>query len=172
MCLHVAGNLDQTVGGPDLDPETGLKSPRRSLYFRHAKEKRVTFLRLFDSPNVLSCYRRSDSVMPQQALALANSSLCLEQARLLAGKLRTRSCRTGPVGRTTRRVCDRRIRARAGPIADPRRNDRLRRLSRRAGQAARRTHRAWPPFRAARPRRFRPPPTRTSGHAKTWCTYS
>ena len=85
--LHVAGSLDQNMGGPDLDPEVGLKSARRSLYFRHAKEKRVTFLRLFDSPNVLSCYRRTDSVMPQQALALANSSLCLEQARLLAGKL-------------------------------------------------------------------------------------
>ncbi len=87
--LQVAGSLDQNVGGPDLDPETGLKSMRRSLYFRHAKEKRVTFLRLFDSPNVLSCYRRSDSVMPQQALALANSSLCLEQARLLAARLET-----------------------------------------------------------------------------------
>ncbi len=46
------------------------------------------FLRLFDSANVLSCYRRSESVVPQQALALANSSLCLEQARLLAGSLR------------------------------------------------------------------------------------
>ena len=76
------------MGGPDLDPEAGLKSRRRSLYFRHAKEKRVTFLRLFDSPNVLSCYRRSESVVPQQALALANSSLCLEQARLLAGQAR------------------------------------------------------------------------------------
>ena len=47
----------------------------------------MTFLRLFDSPNVLSCYRRSESVVPQQALALANSSLCLEQARLLASRL-------------------------------------------------------------------------------------
>jgi len=82
--LYAAGNLDQTLGGPDIDPETGMKSARRSLYFRHAKEKRVGFLRLFDSPNVLACYRRSESVMPQQALALANSSLCLEQARLLA----------------------------------------------------------------------------------------
>ena len=57
--LRVAGNLDPTLGGPDLDPEIGLTSPRRSLYFRHAKEKRVTFLRLFDSSNVLSCYRRT-----------------------------------------------------------------------------------------------------------------
>jgi hypothetical protein len=85
--LFLAGSLDQTLGGPDLDPETGMKSRRRSLYFRHAKEKRVVFLRLFDSPNVLSCYRRSESIMPQQALALANSPLCIEQARLLARKL-------------------------------------------------------------------------------------
>ncbi len=85
--LQVAGNLDCTLGGPDLDPEAGLKTLRRSLYFRHAKEKRVMFLRLFDSANVNSCYRRSESVVPQQALALANSSLCLEQARLLARSL-------------------------------------------------------------------------------------
>jgi len=85
--LYVAGSLDRTPGGPDLDPEAGLKSPRRSLYFRHAKEKRVAFLRVFDSPSVMSCYRRSESVVPQQALALANSSLCLEQARLLAKRL-------------------------------------------------------------------------------------
>jgi hypothetical protein len=85
--LHVAGNLQQTPGGPDLDPDTALKARRRSLYFRHAKEKRVTFLRLFDSPNVLSCYRRSESVAPQQALALANSSLSREQSRLVARRL-------------------------------------------------------------------------------------
>jgi len=92
--LQVAGNLDCTLGGPDLDPEAGLKTPRRSLYFRHAKEKRVMFLRLFDSANVNSCYRRSESVVPQQALALANSSLCLEQARLLAKSLTDGSDRT------------------------------------------------------------------------------
>jgi hypothetical protein len=82
--LYVAGNLEQKLGGPDIDPATGMQSARRSVYFRHAKEKRVDFLRLFDSPNVLACYRRSESVVPQQALALANSSLCLEQARRLA----------------------------------------------------------------------------------------
>ncbi len=85
--LNVAGNLDLSMGGPDLDPAVGLTSMRRSIYFRHAKEKRVTFLRLFDSANVVACYRRSESVVPQQALALANSPLSLEQARLLARKL-------------------------------------------------------------------------------------
>ncbi len=83
--LYVAGSLDPTRGGPDLDP--GSTAHRRSLYFRHAKEKRVTFLKLFDSANVSSCYRRSESVMPQQALALANSPLAREQARVLAGRI-------------------------------------------------------------------------------------
>jgi hypothetical protein len=85
--LRVAGNLDATMGGPDLDPESGQTSRRRSLYFRHAKEKRMTFLRQFDSPNVSACYRRSESVVPQQALALANSAIGFEQARRLAGAL-------------------------------------------------------------------------------------
>ncbi|WP_152049614.1 DUF1553 domain-containing protein [Tautonia marina] len=85
--LRVAGSLDPTLGGPDLAPESALDTPRRSLYFRHAKEKRATFLKLFDSANVTSCYRRDVSVAPQQALALSNSPLTLGQARLLAGKL-------------------------------------------------------------------------------------
>jgi mono/diheme cytochrome c family protein len=85
--LAVVGALDPAVGGPDLDPALGETSPRRSLYFRHAKEKRMTFLRLFDSPSVVSCYRRSESVVPQQALALVNSTLTLEKSRLLARKL-------------------------------------------------------------------------------------
>ena len=98
--LHVAGSLDQTMGGPDLDPEAGLKTPRRSLYFRHAKEKRVTFLRLFDSPNVCPATGGPRASMPQQALALANSSLCLEQARLLARRLGN-SCHANPRRPTT-----------------------------------------------------------------------
>jgi hypothetical protein len=85
--LRVSGSLDPSLGGPDLDPEAALTSPRRSLYFRHAKEKRSTFLRLFDSANVTSCYRRDVSVAPQQALALSNSTLTLAQARVLAARL-------------------------------------------------------------------------------------
>ena len=85
--FRVAGTLDPAIGGPDLDPDSALTTPRRSLYFRHAKEKRATFLKLFDSPNVVACYRRDVSVAPQQALALANSTLTLGQARILAGKL-------------------------------------------------------------------------------------
>ncbi len=85
--LSVAGRLDPTVGGADLAHATGLSVPRRSLYFQHANEKQMTFLKLFDVASVNECYRRSESVVPQQALALANSPLALEQSRRLAASL-------------------------------------------------------------------------------------
>jgi hypothetical protein len=85
--LFVAGSLDPARGGPDLDHAQGLTVPRRSLYFRHAYEKQMLFLSLFDAANVTECYRRTTSVVPQQALALANSPLVIGQARLLARKL-------------------------------------------------------------------------------------
>lgn len=95
--LHTAGTLEDRFGGPDLDPNTDLASKRRSLYFRHAKEKRVTFLKLFDSANATSCYRRSESVVPQQALALANSPIAFEQSRILAASI-SRNLKSGPTG--------------------------------------------------------------------------
>jgi hypothetical protein len=85
--LFVAGSLDLARGGPDLDQNAGLTVPRRSLYFRASKEKKMQFLSLFDSANPVECYRRSESIAPQQALAMANSTLTLAQSRLLAKKL-------------------------------------------------------------------------------------
>ena len=89
--LHVASQLDLTAGGPDLDYAQGLTSARRSLYFRHAHEKQMTFLALFDAASPNECYRRDESVMPQQALALANSPLALAQSRKLAATLTQQS---------------------------------------------------------------------------------
>lgn len=85
--LYVAGQLDVSTGGPDIDHEQGLKVPRRSMYFRHAPEKQMTFLRLFDAASPDECYRRKESIIPQQALAMANSTLAIEQARRIARKL-------------------------------------------------------------------------------------
>jgi hypothetical protein len=85
--LAAAGSLNPTPFGPDLDQNTGLTVPRRSIYFRSAKEKKMTFLALFDSANVVECYRRTESVVPQQALAMANSPLALAQSRVLAASL-------------------------------------------------------------------------------------
>jgi hypothetical protein len=85
--LFVAGKLDLTQGGHDIDQQLALQSPRRSLYFRHAYEKQSKFLELFDAASVNECYRRSESVVPQQALALENSELGVEQSRRLAEQL-------------------------------------------------------------------------------------
>jgi hypothetical protein len=88
--FYVAGKLDLTMGGPDLDHALGMTVPRRSLYFRHAAEKQMEFLKLFDSASVTECYQRKESVLPQQALALANSELTLRHARILARTLHAR----------------------------------------------------------------------------------
>jgi hypothetical protein len=85
--LYVGDSLDFSFGGPDIDQQLGESSRRRSIYFRHAYEKQMQFLVLFDAANVNECYRRSESVIPQQALAVANSPLSLDQSRLLAREL-------------------------------------------------------------------------------------
>jgi hypothetical protein len=47
----------------------------------------MEFLRIFDATGVTECYRRKASIIPQQALALANSELSLRMARQLARTL-------------------------------------------------------------------------------------
>jgi hypothetical protein len=89
--FYVAGQLDPTMGGPDIPIQQGLTTPRRSVYFQQASEKQMEFLKLFDGPEVIECYRRKESILPQQALALANSELTWKQAGLLARTLATRS---------------------------------------------------------------------------------
>ncbi|HTM54162.1 MAG TPA: DUF1553 domain-containing protein [Pirellulales bacterium] len=86
--LAVADSLDFSMRGPELDESKGLAATRRSLYFRGSKEKKVPFLDAFDRPNVVDCYRRSETIVPQQALAMVNSSLTITQSRKLAGILR------------------------------------------------------------------------------------
>jgi hypothetical protein len=85
--LYVAGKLDQCFSGPDIDQNLGMTNFRRSLYFRHAAEKEMEFLKLFDAASVTECYQRKESIIPQQALALSNSELTIRMARLLAREL-------------------------------------------------------------------------------------
>lgn len=82
--LAVSGNLDRTIGGPEIDFSSGETIYRRSLYFRTAYEKQMSMLVIFDAAAPNECYRRSESIVPQQALALSNSPLALDQARNLA----------------------------------------------------------------------------------------
>lgn len=91
--LAVAGELDATLGGPDLPHEQGLTSRRRSLYFAYHGESRMQFLDLFDAANPCDAYRRGTSVLPQQALALSNNELVLKQSQTLTAKL-TKTAKT------------------------------------------------------------------------------
>ena len=83
--LHLTGELDLTVGGPSID--SSGKNNRRSLYFTHSPEKLDKFLATFDDADLLQCYRRSESVVPQQALALSNSELSLTSAEKIARRI-------------------------------------------------------------------------------------
>jgi hypothetical protein len=84
--LALAGQLDPTLGGPSI-PISMENSRRRSLYFVHSHNEHQKFLALFDDANVLECYRRADSIVPQQALALENSPLAIDMATRIAERL-------------------------------------------------------------------------------------
>ena len=60
---------------------------RRSLYFKHSRDQQDKLLKMFNDADHLQCYRRTESIVPQQALALANSKLAIEMAGLIAGKI-------------------------------------------------------------------------------------
>jgi hypothetical protein len=85
--LAVAGTLDGTRGGAPVDGTQALKSRRRTIYLEHTPDIPIPFLKIFDAANPAECYRRDETVVPHQALALANSELSREQARLLAQRL-------------------------------------------------------------------------------------
>ncbi|MCA9026776.1 MAG: DUF1553 domain-containing protein [Planctomycetaceae bacterium] len=76
--LSLAGTLDPTMGGPPIPATQQADSHRRSLYFFHSNNDRNLFLTTFDEALVKDCYRREQSVVPQQALALTNSQQVLD----------------------------------------------------------------------------------------------
>lgn len=85
--LAAAGQVDTVMGGPILSEKVGPTSRRRSIYFRFNTEYRVQFLDPFDPASPTECYERRESILPQQALAILNSPLALNQSRLLAQRL-------------------------------------------------------------------------------------
>jgi hypothetical protein len=85
--LQLAGRLDSRIGGEDLPLASAETVSRRSIYFRYARGDRIPFLTVFDAPNVEECYRRDETIVPQQALALSNSSFALGQAAVIAASI-------------------------------------------------------------------------------------
>jgi hypothetical protein len=85
--LALSGALDLSRGGPPVPPAEQLQSKRRSLYYFHSNNDRNAFLTTFDEAGVKECYRRDQSVVPQQALALSNSGLVHDAAERIAERL-------------------------------------------------------------------------------------
>ena len=84
--LHLSGDLDLTMGGSPVPLVAQDASRRRAMYFFHSHNEHNKFLDTFDDANVLECYRRSESIVPQQGLALWNSKL----AQTMAAKINDR----------------------------------------------------------------------------------
>jgi len=85
--LATAGLLDPALGGPSVPPGQQAASRRRSLYFWHSDISRNALLAAFDDAGVKECYRREQSIVPQQSLALANGPLTHEAAAAVAESL-------------------------------------------------------------------------------------
>ena len=85
--LSLAGTLDSTIGGPSVPPGQQAASRRRSVYFWHSDIDRNTFLTTFDDAAVKECYRRDQSIVPQQALALSNAALVHDAAAKIAARI-------------------------------------------------------------------------------------
>ncbi len=85
--LALADTLDPTIGGPSVPSKDQAQSKRRSLYFFHSGNERNAFLTTFDDAAVGECYRRDQSIVPQQALALSNSGLVLDSAGPIAKRI-------------------------------------------------------------------------------------
>ncbi len=81
--------LDMTIGGAEIPETQGETNFRRSLYFRNAPNEKMDMLEVFDAANPNACYRRKQSVVPNQSLAMMNSGLAQDSARLLVEKIGT-----------------------------------------------------------------------------------
>ncbi len=75
--LYCADRLDLKMGGVELENKDALTTVRRSLYYSVHPEGggKSALGELFDAPDPLDCYRRTSSILPQQALALTNSDM-------------------------------------------------------------------------------------------------
>ena len=89
--LACAGRLDLALGGPELAEHLaergGDSLHRRSIYFRVTPDNRAPMLAAFDLANPNACYRRQESIVPQQALVMMNSAPAMDCSRILAREL-------------------------------------------------------------------------------------
>ena len=108
--LAASGDLDGAIGGPPIPiearpdgmvviDEKQLPTPtarwRRSMYLLARRNYGPTMLTVFDAPVMASnCPRRSNSVVPLQALTMINSAFVWDQAQHFASRV----IRSAPAG--------------------------------------------------------------------------
>ncbi|MFM8396798.1 MAG: DUF1553 domain-containing protein, partial [Pirellula sp.] len=90
--LQIAGKLDPTMGGQELENKDIFTTWRRSLYYccQPEEDGKSSLGMLFDGPDASDCYRRTRTVIPQQSLALTNSPLVHELSPLIAQQIESR----------------------------------------------------------------------------------
>ena len=85
--LFLSRRLDPKMGGADLPVASAEAGNRRTLYYRYASGETIPLVAAFDAPSVEECYRRHETVVPQQALALTNSGMVLTRAGEIASTI-------------------------------------------------------------------------------------
>lgn len=90
--LQLAGKLDPSMGGQELENKDIFTTWRRSLYYccQPEEDGKSSLGMLFDGPDASDCYRRTRTVIPQQSLALTNSPLVHELSPLIAQQIESR----------------------------------------------------------------------------------
>ena len=98
--LYLGGKLDLTQGGQELENSEALTTFRRSLYYSCQPEAdgRSSFGAVFDAADAQECYRRTKSIIPQQALALTNSDLIHSLATEIVATWQARENEEGEKG--------------------------------------------------------------------------
>ncbi|HUG67770.1 MAG TPA: DUF1553 domain-containing protein, partial [Pirellulaceae bacterium] len=87
--LYLANQLNLQLGGPEIPESDGESVLRRSMYFRNTPNEKMSMLEVFDVADPNSCYLRKESVVPHQSLAMMNSGLTIDHARIIAEQLST-----------------------------------------------------------------------------------
>jgi len=85
--LSVAGNLDETIGGPTFDlKDASIR--RRTVYAKISRHDLNGLLRLFDFPDAnVTADKRTETTVPQQQLFALNSEFMTNQAKAFAERI-------------------------------------------------------------------------------------
>ena len=89
--LSIAGTLDLTPATNPLENTQALKTHKRSMYYETFPEAggNSAFGKVFDAPSPTECYRRTSTIVPQQALVLTNSKFIHEAVAQLHKHIQT-----------------------------------------------------------------------------------